>query len=200
MEKTFVNASLKSINNGVIEIIWDNKTIELENASVKSVMGGTIVVEQEFNFKEGDLVYFTDGTRKYLVIYKEMCNSGWTLKGHYFIDLNCDAPIHPSNGCIQLYNSTTLVAATPEKMLMFDIILKKCNLQWNSKRLCVEEYEFVPELGEKYYFVAGTGNVDHILNVGGFTNSNHIAIRNCFRTEKEAEVAAKKFKEFFKSL
>ena len=51
-----------------------------------------------------------------------------------------------------------------------------------------------PETGNGYYYISGSGYVDHDVNYRFSCDENRIILGNCFKTEKDAEKAIEKLK------
>lgn len=57
--KTFKNATLRTVNNGYIELDYNGKTHCFHDASIISVNNGIITMEVDWEPKEGELVKIT---------------------------------------------------------------------------------------------------------------------------------------------
>lgn len=60
MKHTFKKASVKTINNGHIELESEGKTYSMDNCSVESIVDGDITIKYNCPFKDGDYVNVWD--------------------------------------------------------------------------------------------------------------------------------------------
>ena len=109
-------------------------------------------------------------------------------------DLNCPKYVSIIDG------SFTLSPVTPEEQKEFDDFCKSQGKLWNKETLQWEKYKWVPKDEERYYIIYGNGEVDHLHYVKSEFQDKYIDLGNCFQTREQAEKAAEKVKELFKSL
>lgn len=199
--KIFENATLRTVNNGYIELDYNGKTDCFHNASVISINNGIITMEVDWEPKEGELVKITGNHIDAYSIFHahDKPNGLIVVYGHKRIN-NDDHSFCQYNWFEG--NQTEIHPVTPEEQQAFDDFCKSQGKIWNKEKLQWEKYRWKPITSEWYYFV------DHSYPdaVGRHRWANdHMDNRyydnyNCFQTKEEAFEAAKKLKEFFKSL
>lgn len=187
--KTFENASLISVVNGVITI-KSAAGIEhtFTNASVVSVNNGTIIIETEWTPKKGELVKITgnyidaysifhtqDKPNGIIVVYgyKRINSKNHSFCRDYWFE-GSQTEIHP---------------VTPAEQQAFDDFCKSQGKIWNKEKLQWERYKWKPLYGETYYCVnvlALTSVVSHTWKNDTVDNT-YYRTNNCFETREEAE-------------
>ena len=85
-------------------------------------------------------------------------------------------------------------ATEEEKQLLFDK-MKEQGLKWNAEEKRVEKLRWRADVGVKYYFVDSLLDVLYIKECWSSLCNKHYSARNYFRTEEQAEEAAKRIKE-----
>lgn len=140
------------------------------------IKDGNIVFEKEVSdFKDGDIVISDIGT---ICIFKE--NSTYDRFTSYY------NTVHSDN---KNWNKRAFHHATEEeKQLLFNK-LKTQGLRWNSEEKQIEHIRWKVGAGESYYFITTTGTVSKSISLDGYTFLNQ------FRTEEQAEEAARRIKE-----
>ena len=73
--------------------------------------------------------------------------------------------------------------------------MKEQGLKWNAEEKRVEKLRWRADVGVKYYFVDSLLDVLHIKECWSSLCNKHYSARNYFRTEEQAEEAAKRIKE-----
>lgn len=197
--KTFENATLRTVNNGYIELDYNGKTHCFNNASVVSVNNGSISIEVDWKPKRGELVkvlhtgincyvifnkinavtLLTFGSKDISGPYYKLDNDSWTL--------NSNTEFHP---------------VTPEEQKEFDDFCKSQGKIWNKEKLQWEKYRWKPQYNETYYSISAY-SIPHVFStrwINDLIDRNCYESNNCFKTKAEAEIVAEKLKEFFKSL
>ena len=197
--KTFDNASLRTVNGGYIELDCNNKTHCFNNASVISVNNGIITIEVDWEPKEGELIKITgncidaysifhahDKPNGIIIVYghKRINNDDHSFCQYYWVEGN-QTEIHP---------------VTPEEQQAFDDFCKSKGKIWNKEKLQWEKYRWSPKPGEQYWYVTSWGEVQYRYHKDMRIDEDFLQLGNAFPTRKQAEIAAEKFKEFFKSL
>lgn len=142
----------------------------------------TIEKEEVQEFKDGDVLHsiYDD----LILIYKESCSSE-CFSSHFNIMHNYNTG----------WNTPSFRHATEEeKQLLFDK-MKEQGLKWNAEEKRVEEIRWRAKKGEEYHFLSNG------LTEGSATETNVSFDKelwdsfNYFRTEEQAEEAARRVKE-----
>lgn len=194
----FKNASLVSVVNGSI-VVKDSteRAHTFTNASVVSVNNGTIIIESEWEPKKGELIKVTNTCIDAYCIIDKIGDGQLFVFGWRKIDFDQ----HCLRSDFWLTNSQTKISpVTPEEQKEFDAFCKSQGKIWNKETLQWEKYRWVPKRGEKYYYIDTTGEVSWTTHNTFALDPNRIKFGNYFPTEKQAEKAAEKVKELFKSL
>ena len=198
--KTFENATLRTVNNGYIELDYNGKTQCFHNASVISINNGSISIEINWKPERGELikavgcyincyVIFNYKSKDILYTYGGI-NMDFASMGYFKFD---DDPWTYD------YN-IQLLPVTPEEQQAFDDFCKSQGKIWNKEKLQWEKYEWSPKPGEQYWYVTSWGEVQYRYHTDMRIDEDFLQLGNAFPTRKQAEIAAEKFKEFFKSL
>ena len=199
--KIFDNASLRTVNEGYIELDCNNKTHCFHNASVISVNNGIITIEVDWKPEKGELIKLSGGIDCY-VVFNYIFNASQNILYTYG-NINVDFASHKYFKLCHdqwIFNDTVqLSPVTPEEQQAFDDFCKSQGKIWNKEKLQWEEYIWMPKKDEKYYYINTIGEVAHTNNTLSL-DQLRIEFGNCFQTIEKAEIAAEKFKEFFKSL
>lgn len=197
--KTFKNATLRTVNNGYIELDCNGKTQCFHDASVVSVNNDIITIEINWEPKEGELVKITgncidaysifhahDKPNGIIVVYghERINDDDHSFCQHYWFEGN-QTEIHP---------------VTPEEQQAFDDFCKSKGKIWNKEKLKWEKYRWEPKIGEKYYYIDTLGEITWTLNNTTSLDPARIKYGNCFPTKEQAQKVAEKLKELFKSL
>ena len=160
----------------------------------KAVIKDDVVVsEKEQEFKDGDILAHLN----YLYyrcpfIYKGTDKNGFHK---YYIGLDVLNCITLPNCTDARWGNGTLRHATEEeKQLLFDK-MKEQDLRWNAEEKRVEKLLWRADAGEEYYFIDSSLKVMKIKECWSSLCNKHYSARNYFRTEEQAEEAAKRIKE-----
>lgn len=159
--------------------------IAIPDGCKATIKDGNVIFEKEVQeFKDGDVLCSVySGT---MVIFKEKEKDG---SRYFYSHYNAD---RSSNKC---WNSAAFRHATEEeKQLLFDK-MKEQGLRWNAEEKRVEKLRWRADVGVKYYFVDSLLDVLHIKECWSSLCNKHYSARNYFRTEEQAEEAAKRIKE-----
>lgn len=196
----FKNSSLISVVNGSI-VVKDSTGGEhtFVNASVVSVNNGTIIIESEWKPKNGELIKYTWGGTRYCIfreiIADQLWSYGCSVEKLSEFPYDCDVPK------FRPYSKNLKISpVTPEEQKEFDDFCKSQGKVWNKETLQWEKYKWVPKDGERYYIIYGNGEIDHLHYQKSEFQDKYIDLGNCFQTKEQAQEAAKKLKELFKSL
>lgn len=197
--KTFENATLRTVNNGYIELDYNGKTDCFHNASVISVNNGNISIEINWEPKKGELVKITGNHIDAYSIFHAHDKPNGTIVVYGHKRINND-----DHSFCQYYwfegNQTEIHPVTPEEQQAYDDFCKSQGKIWNKEKLQWETYKWSPKLGEQYWYVTSWGEVQYRYHKDMRIDDDFLQLGNAFPTKKQAEIAVKKFKEFFKSL
>jgi len=170
-----------------IEIKAHGDKIIIPEGYKVTINGNEIVVEKEEKeevqeFKDGDVLHsiYDD----LMLIYKESCSSE-CFSSHFNMMHNYNTG----------WNTLSFRHATEEeKQLLFDK-MKEQGLRWNAEEKRVENIRWRAEKGQEYHFLSNG------LTEGSATETNVSFDKelwdsfNYFRTEEQAEEAARRVKE-----
>ena len=160
----------------------------------KAVIKDDVVVfEKEQEFKDGDiLAHLNYLNYRCPFIYKGTDKNGFHK---YYIGLDVLNCITLPNCTDARWGNGTLRHATEEeKQLLFDK-MKEQDLRWNAEEKRVEKLLWRADAGEEYYFIDSSLKVMKIKECWSSLCNKHYSARNYFRTEEQAEEAAKRIKE-----
>lgn len=156
-----------------------------------------VVFEKEQEFKDGDiLAHLNYLNYRCPFIYKGTDKNGFHK---YYIGLDVLNCITLPNCTDARWGNGTLLHATEEeKQLLFDK-MKEQGLKWNAEEKRVEKLRWRADVGVKYYFVDSLLDVLYIKECWSSLCNKHYSARNYFRTEEQAEEAAKRIKEVLRN-
>ena len=197
--KIFDNASLRTVNEGYIELDCNNKTHCFHNASVISVNNGIITIEVDWEPKEGELIKITDNCIDAYSIFHAHDKPNGIIVGYGHKRINSD-----DHSFCQYYwvegNQTEIHPVTPEEQQAFDDFCKSKGKIWNKEKLQWEKYKWNPKPNECYWYVTSWGEVMYRHYLATSVDQGLLQIGNAFPTKEEAQKVAEKVKELFKSL
>ena len=197
--KTFENATLRTVNNGYIELDYNGKTHCFHNASVISINNGIITMEVDWEPKEGELVKITGNCIDTYSIFRSYHKSTDTIFAYGYKRINSDD--HAFCQCFWFTGSQTKISpVTPEEQQAFDDFCKSKGKIWNKEKLQWEKYKWRPKHNECYWYVASWGEVMYRHYVATNVDQGLLQVGNAFPTKEEAQKVAEKVKELFKSL
>ena len=193
--KTFENATLRTVNNGYIELDYNGKTDCFHNASVISVNNGIITIEVDWKPKEGELIKLTGRGTNCYCIYRQ-CEPNRIYDYGY-------KKIANSTLCTVIDNISWCTAGviispvTPEEQKEFDDFCKSQGKIWNREKLQWENYRWKPMYGDKYYCVnlASLSFVVCHTWAGDTIDYDYYNQNNCFKTKEEAEAKLEQIKK-----
>ena len=168
-------------------------TITIPEGCKAVVKDGSVVFEKEEKFKDGDILAiadYVDTTCPF--IYKNTDGRGLHS---YYVGLDAYNQLTISKTTSSRWGNGNLRLATEEeKQLLFDK-MKEQGLQWNAEEKRVEKIRWRAKKGDDYYFIdsfcyLGQDREDFQLMDDKVYNSY-----NYFRTEEQAEEAARRVKE-----
>lgn len=197
--KTFKNATLRTVNNGYIELDYNGKTHCFHNASVISVNNGNISIEINWEPKKGELikavgcridcyVIFNYKSKDILYTYGGI-NMDFASIGYFKFDSDPWA-----------YNHTMqLFPVTPEEQQAFDDFCKSQGKIWNNEKLQWEKYKWSPKPNECYWYVTSCGEVMYRHYIATNFDRGLLQLGNAFPTKEEAEAKLKQIKQILNS-
>ena len=193
--KTFKNATLRTVNNGYIELDYNGKTHCFNNASVVSVNNGSISIEIDWKPKKGELIkavgcnidcYIIFDYKSTDILYTyEGINTDFSSIGYFKFDSDPWA-----------YNHTMqLFPVAPEEQQAFDDFCKSQGKIWNKEKLQWEKYKWSPKLHECYWYVASWGEVMYRHYASSNFDQCLLQFNNAFPTKEEAEAKLEQIKQ-----
>lgn len=196
-KQTFQNASLRTVNNGYIEIDVNGVTTQFHNASVISVKDGNIIIEHEWKIEEGDIVKIKGNGIDAYVIYKHMTEREFHNYGYLTFNHGIWRIVKPGQRDVFLYDHHAEISPiTLQEIEEFDnFFIAQAGKIWNKETLSWKSYKWIPKVGEDYYYV----NDEVCVSRATFETAVHwhqkrVDGGNCFRTKALAECALSKFK------
>lgn len=193
--KTFKNATLRTVNNGYIELDYNGKTHCFNNASVVSVNNGSISIEIDWKPEKGELikavgcnidcyVIFSSKSKDILYTYGGI-NTDFVSFGYFKFD---DDP--------WAYNHTMqLFPVTPEEQQAFDNFCKSQGKIWNKEKLQWEKYKWSPKPNECYWYITSWGDVMYKHYASTTLDQRLLQLNNAFQTKEEAKAKLEQIKQ-----
>lgn len=160
----------------------------------KAVIKDNVVVfEREEKFKDGDiLVPVRNGKRENAFIYKGTDKGGFHS---YYVGMDEGKWLYISKSSTRRWCNTNLSYATEEeKKLLFDK-MKEQGLKWNAEEKKVEKIRWRAPENHKYWYCSNNLEVVKITDCGYNCDYKMYNCGNYFRTEEQAEEAAKRIKK-----
>ena len=194
--KTFKNATLRTVNNGYIELDYNGKTQCFHNASVISVNNGSISIEVDWKPERGELVkVLHTGINCYVIFDKMNAVTLYTfgskdIRGSYY---------KLGNDSWTLNRKTEFHLVTPEEQQAFDDFCKSQGKIWNKEKLQWEKCRWKPKKRDKYYYIRSKGNVNSAFWHKGSVDIHRYKFGNCFQTKEEAEAKLEEIKQILNS-
>lgn len=145
----------------------------------------TIIEEKQEEFKEGDILHSINTNR--MLIFKKYRENSKLLFSDYFNNAR-------GSNSDDWFTNKFRLATEDEKQALFDK-MKAQGLRWNAEEKKVEKIRWRADVGVKYYFVDSLLDVLYIKECWSSLCNKHYSARNYFRTEEQAEEAAKRIKE-----
>lgn len=195
--KTFENATLRTVNNGYIEVDYNGRTDCFHNASVVSVNNGSISIEIDWKPEKGELVkVLHTGINCYVIFDKINAVTLFTFGSK---DI-CGQYYKLSNDSWVLNRNTKFYPVTPKEQQAFDDFCKSQGKIWNKEKLQWENYRWSPKPNEQYWYVASWGEVTYRQHLDTEYDQCLLQLGNAFPTKEHAEKVRVKMVQFFKSL
>lgn len=200
-QKTFKNATLRTVNNGFIELDCENKIHCFHNASVVSIQDGVITLQIEWIPKNGELVKVEgDDCLPYYVIFISQHND--MLYGYGYVNANFNPYGYNKfdHFVWLLGDKTKILPVSPEEAIVFEEFCKTQGKIWNKETFKWEAYKWSPKPGEHYWYAAAWGEVVSRCYINTPVDQGLLQLGNAFPTKEKAEKVAAKMMQFFKSL
>lgn len=158
------------------------------------IKDGSVVFEKEQKFKDGDILAYKDSlSNTFPFIYKDTDEAGFYI---FYVGVDCSENIQLLDDADNRWGNAPLRYATEEeKQLLFDK-MKEQGLKWNAEEKRVEKIRWRAKRGEYYFlFRSTTLKVDCYTECFDEIDANLYHSDNYFRTNEQAEEAAKRVKE-----
>lgn len=172
-------------------------TIAIPDGCKAIVKDGNVIFEkEEQEFKDGD-VLTSRFDNKIVFIFKEDELKQKDNKNNYYVCYTADRVINvPTKGSLFFcgLKKDARHATEEEKRFLF-AKMKEQDLRWNAEEKRVEKLLWRADAGEEYYFINSSLKVMKIEECWSVLCSEHYSASNYFRTEEQAEEAAKRVKE-----
>lgn len=179
-------------------------TITISEGCKAIVKDGSVVFEREKEdkeFKDGDILIddhkLSEFPCKIIMIYKGTKSEEGGYECYIFRNLIGSLVIN--EGCCSSEFVKIRPATEEEKAELF-AEMKEQGLRWNAEEKRVEKIRWRANMNEYYYFVTPIGTICKSVVKNGLvlTSLERYEFFNQFRTEEQAEEAAKRVKETLK--
>lgn len=196
--KTFENATLRTVNNGYIELDCNGKTHYFNNASVISVNNGSISIEVDWKLERGELIKITGNYIDSYSIFDSLDKGIMRTFGYKRIN---DTENKLQNDIWFIGSQTKISPVTPEEQQAFDDFCKSKGKIWNKEKLQWENYRWKPNFRDVYYFIFiyTYGNICNDRWNNATVDYDRYKFGNCFPTKEEAEAKLEQIKQILKS-
>lgn len=158
-----------------------------------TIKDGVVIFEKEESkeqeFKRGDVIV---SKMNEILLVDVHCFENRILRS--FVHIKQDGTLFNSSYSLWNEHHVWRLATEEEKQLLFDK-MKEQGLKWNAEKKRVETIRWRADVGVKYYFVDSLLDVLYIKECWSNLCNKHYSARNYFRTEEQAEEAAKRIKE-----
>ena len=200
-QKTFKNATLRTVNNGFIELDCENKVHCFHNASVVSIQDGVITIQIDWIPKNGELVRVEgEDCIPHYVIFTSKHNRILYCYGCVNTKFNPYSHVTLYSVVWHLGDKTKILPVTPEEAAAFEEFCKSQGKIWNKEAFKWEEYKWSPRPGERYWYIAAWGDVVERRYVATLVDQGLLQLGNAFPTKEKAEKVVAKVTQLFKSL
>lgn len=192
--KTFENATLRTVNNGYIELDYNGKTECFHDASVISVNNGSISIEVDWKPERGELIKITGNCTDSYTIFDSIDESLMRTFGYKRIT---GTENELQNDFWFIGPATKISPVTPAEQQAFDDFCKSKGKIWNKEKLQWENYRWMPMYHDMYYCInmAPTPFVRSHVWSGNTIDYEYYKENNCFKTPEEAEAKLKQIKK-----
>ena len=176
-------------------------TITIPEGCKATIKDGSVVFEKEEKeevreFKDGDVLTSRLNNKFIFIFKKDELNQKDNRNGYYVC--------HKANHIINVatkdrllfcgYKIDVRLATEEEKQLLFDK-MKEQRLLWNAEKKRVEKIRRRVKEGDRYHYIFSTLEVSDTTHHDSDAHRLRVENYNYFRTEKQAEEAAKRVKE-----
>ena len=192
--KTFENATLRTVNNGYIELDYNGKTQCFHNASVISVNNGSISIEVDWEPERGELIKIMGNCIDSYSIFDSLDESVMRTFGYKRIK-GTDNKLQ--NDAWFIGATTKISPVTPEEQQAFDDFCKSQGKIWNKEKLQWEKYRWKPQYNDTYYYIS-VYSIPHVFSahwINDLIDRDCYESNNCFKTKEEAEAKLKRIKK-----
>ena len=148
--------------------------------------------ENKKEFKRGDVI-----VSKMNEILLVDVHSFENCRLRSFVNIQQDGMLFDSSYSLWTENHTWRLATEEEKQLLFDK-MKEQGLRWNAEEKRVEKVRWRAKDGDKYWYIRIDLSTDFVTDTQHYFDGKQYKSNNYFRTEKQAEEAAKRVKETLK--
>lgn len=158
-----------------------------------TIKDGVIIFEKEESkeqeFKRGDVIV---SKMNEILLVDVHCFENRILRS--FVHIQQDGIFFNSSYSLWNERHTWRLATEEEKQLLFDK-MKEQGLKWNAEEKRVEKIRWRAEYGCRYYLVTSCLKVGSNIDFRHTGEEERLEFDNYFRTEEQAEEAAKRVKE-----
>lgn len=195
MKHVFRNASLVTVNQGYIELLSNNILHKFENASIVSIVDGSIVIDVNCPFKEGEFLNVTvPGVGIRTVILKDF-KDNYTKINVYATETNSSVAINVAWGINSLSDCSL---APMSDIIRLQASMRAKGFEWYPETKQVLDYSnWKPKNEECFYYVNSIGEVKRFTNKG-YCAKQLCNIGNCFKFKEQALTYAEGFKDMLK--
>lgn len=141
--------------------------------------------------KDGDIVY-ARACNEHILIYRDMKPSDCTFG---YVDYVCGNLYDCIESCLCNEDLEEIRPATKKEKKQLLDALHEQGKDWDAKNKKVVCYKWIPKDNEEYFYVSPFLEVERTLWWSSNFDLNLADSNNIFKTRKEAEEAAKKFKD-----
>lgn len=158
------------------------------------VKDGSVVFEKEQKFKDGDILTIADYVDTSCpFIYKNTDENG---SHSYYVGVDTNNLLFVSKTKSNIWGHGNLRHATESEKQQLFVKMKEQGLKWNAEEKRVEKIRWRAKRGEHYFlFRSTTLKVDCYTECFDEIDANLYHSDNYFRTNEQAEEAAKRVKE-----
>lgn len=177
-----------------MEIKFNAKdTVRIPDGCKAIIKDGVVIFEKEESkeqeFKRGDVIV---STMNEILIVDVHSFENRILRS--FVNIKEDGTLFNSSYSSWNEHHAWRLATEEEKQKLFDK-MKEQGLKWNVEDKRVEKIIWRPKKGERFYCLNGGLFIHNFKNHEGEDDKNLLNNYNYFRTEEQAEEAAKRVKE-----
>ena len=146
--------------------------------------GDKVIIEFEYTPKRGDVCVMTTCTGQDVIILVDDVSGNktntfaefWTRDNYFDIETSTT-----------VFASDTFRPATEEEKQLLFAKLKEKGKRFNPDKMCIEDDVWMPDYGEKYYYLTGNGMITTEINTSWNLDKYRFSTGNCFKTREAAE-------------